>query len=79
MRVGKCRPHNRSLGNYWAWRVGKIKRVLVLEPVESQGGRMVARKRGTSTCRLIRSLQDYVLCRRSFGAPAANGSSALSL
>jgi len=49
------------------------KSVLVLEPVESQGGRMVARKRGTSTCRLIRSLKDYVLCRHSFRAPAENG------
>src|SRR6266702_2318522 len=49
------------------------KSVLVLEPVESQGGRIVARKRGTSTCRLIRSLKDYVLCRHSFRAPAENG------
>ncbi len=32
---------------------GKNKSVLVLEPVESQGGRMVAWKRGTSTCHLI--------------------------
>ena len=42
------------------------KSVLVLEPVESQGGRMVARKRGTSTCRLSKT------CRHS-GAPAENG------
>ena len=52
---------------------GQNKSVLVLEPVESQGGRMVARKKGTSTCRLIRSLKDYVLCRHSFGAPAESG------
>src|SRR6266702_2604677 len=52
---------------------GQNKSVLVLEPVESQGGRMVARKRGMSTCRLIRSFRDYVLCRHSFGAPAENG------
>src|SRR6266702_2946574 len=60
---------------------GQNKSVLVLEPVESQGGRMVAWKRGTSTCRLIRSLKDYVLCRHSFGAPAESGqiSTGLSL
>ena len=49
-----------------------------LEPVESLGGRMAARKRGTSTCRLIRSLEirsleDYILCRRSFLTLAENG------
>ncbi len=34
---------------------GQNKSVLVLEPVESQGGWMVARKRGTSTCHLSKT------------------------
>src|SRR6266702_3565599 len=38
MRVGKCGSHHRYFGNYWAWRVGKIKVFWFLEPVESLGG-----------------------------------------
>src|SRR6266702_7800034 len=73
MRVGKRGPHHRSLGNYWVWRAGEIKAFWFFEPVESLGGRMAARKRGTNTSRVIRSLRDYVLCRRSFITPAENG------
>jgi len=52
---------------------GQNKSVLVLEPVESQGGQMVAWKRGTSMCHLICSLEDYILCHHSFRAPAESG------
>ncbi|SRR6266702_671923 len=49
---------------------GQNKSVLALEPVESQGGWMVAWKRGMSMCHLIHSLKDYILCHHSFGALA---------
>jgi len=39
MRVGKCRSHHRSHGNYWAWQVGKIKVIWSLNQLRARVGR----------------------------------------
>ena len=58
---------------YSAWLSGEINVFWFFGPGEELGGQMVARKRGTSTCRLIRSLDDSALCLAR-GSPEARPS-----
>jgi len=56
MRIGKCGSHHRSLGNYWAWRVGKIKVFWSLNQLRARvGGRWHGKEERARAASSVRS------------------------